>query len=105
MAGLEEGVINPRTVFNCSGAMPFGNHVFHCHAQRGHGGVALHRGIVQSCDIYFYNVGLKLGVDRIAKWSKKFGLGAPTGLILDSEKAGLVPSTRLEKTAFQPALV
>jgi penicillin-binding protein 2 len=100
VAGLEEGVITPQTVFTCSGAMSSGNHVFHCHAKRGHGGVALHRGMVQSCDIYYYNVGQKLGIDRIAKWSRKFGLGAPTGLILDSEKSGLVPSTEWKKQRF-----
>ena len=100
VAGLEEGVINPRTMFNCRGAMPLGNHVFNCHARRGHGSVALHRSLVQSCDVYYYNVGLKLGVDRIAKWSKKFGLGAPTGVILDSEKAGLVPSSEWKKKRF-----
>ena len=101
VAGLEEGVINPKTVFSCRGDMPSGNHVFHCHARRGHGGVVLHRGLVQSCDIYYYNVGLKLGIDRIAKWSRKFGLGAPTGLILDSEKAGLVSSSDWKKQRFK----
>ena len=100
VAGLEEGVINQRSVFNCRGAMQLGNHVFNCHARRGHGGVELHRSLVQSCDVYYYNVGLKLGVDRIAKWGKKFGLGAPTGVILDSEKAGLVPSSEWKKKRF-----
>jgi penicillin-binding protein 2 len=100
VAGLEEGVISPKSVFTCRGSMPMGNHIFHCHATRGHGGVALYRGMVQSCDIYFYNVGLNLGIDRIAHWGKKFGLGAPTGLILDSEKAGVVPSTDWKKKRF-----
>ena len=80
--------------------MRLGNHDFHCHASRGHGTVAFYRALVQSCDIYFYNVGLKLGIDRIAKWSRKFGLGAPTGLILDSEKSGLVPSSDWKKQHF-----
>ena len=97
VAGLEEGVISPRSVFSCRGSMPLGDHVFRCHASRGHGGVALYRGMVQSCDIYFYNVGLKLGIERIANWSRKFGLGAPTGVILDSEKAGVVPSIEWKK--------
>jgi penicillin-binding protein 2 len=56
--------------------------------------------MVQSCDVYFYNVGLRLGVDRIAKWSRKFGLGSPTGVILDSEKSGLVPSTEWKMKRF-----
>jgi penicillin-binding protein 2 len=100
VAGLEDGVITPGTTFTCRGAMRLGNHDFHCHLSRGHGTVALYRALVQSCDIYYYNVGLKLGVDRIAKWAKKFGLGAPTGLILDSEKSGLVPSIEWKKARF-----
>ncbi len=98
VAGLEEGVITPGTTFTCRGAMRLGNHDFHCHST--HGTIALYRALVKSCDIYYYNVGLKLGVDRIAKWSKRFGLGAPTGLILDSEKPGLVPSTEWKKERF-----
>jgi penicillin-binding protein 2 len=62
--------------------------------------VALNRSLVQSCDVYYYNVGLKLGVDRIAQWAKKFGLGGPTGLALDSEKPGLVPSSAWKKKRF-----
>lgn len=100
VAALEEGIVNPGTTFICRGGMPVGNRFFGCHAKRGHGAVALHRSLVQSCDVYYYNVGLRLGVDRIAKWSRKFGLGAPTGLILDSEKAGLVPSSEWKKKRF-----
>ncbi|MBM4288323.1 MAG: penicillin-binding protein 2 [Deltaproteobacteria bacterium] len=100
VAGLEEGVITPSTTFHCSGGMPFGNRIFNCHARRGHGGVNLHRSLVVSCDVYYYNVGLRLGVDRIAKWSKKFGLGATTGITLDSEKAGIVPSSDWKKRRF-----
>ncbi len=100
LAGLEEQVITEKSRFYCNGAMPFGNHVFHCHRRGGHGGVEVHRGLVQSCDIYFYNVGRKLGVDRIAKWSRKFGLGSPSGLNLDSEKPGLVPSSAWKKQRF-----
>ncbi len=100
VAGLEEGVINQGTSFTCRGAMRLGNHDFRCHASRGHGTSALYRAMTQSCDVYYYNVGLKLGVDRIAKWSRKFGLGAPTGLVLDSEKSGLVPSTEWKKNRF-----
>ena len=100
VAALEEGVINPGTTFTCRGALRLGNHDFHCHASRGHGSTALYRAIVHSCDVYYYNVGLKLGVDRIANWARKFGLGSPTGLILDSEKPGLVPSTDWKKKRF-----
>ena len=100
VAALEEGIVNPSTTFVCRGGLQVGNRYFNCHAKRGHGSVALHRSLVQSCDVYYYNVGLRLGVDRIAKWSYKFGLGAPTGIVLDSEKAGLVPSSAWKKKRF-----
>ena len=100
VAGLEEKVITPSTVFYCNGTMPFGNHVFHCWKKGGHGGVELYRALVQSCDIYFYNVGRRLGIDRIAKWSHRFGLGQPTGLNLDKEMTGLVASTAWKKARF-----
>ncbi len=100
VAALEEGIVNPATSFVCQGGMQVGNRYFNCHAKRGHGSVALHRSLVQSCDVYYYNVGLRLGVDRIATWSRKFGLGAPTGIILDSEKPGLVPSSEWKRKRF-----
>ncbi|MGQ9919772.1 MAG: penicillin-binding protein 2 [Desulfobacca sp.] len=98
VAALEEGIVNPSTTFLCRGGLQVGNRYFKCHAS--HGNVSLHRSLVQSCDVYYYNVGLRLGVDRIAKWSRKFGLGAPTGITLDSEKAGLVPSSEWKKKRF-----
>jgi penicillin-binding protein 2 len=101
VAGLEEGVIAPQSTFTCHGAMRLGNHDFHCHSR--HGTISLYRALVQSCDIYYYNVGLKLGIDRIAKWGRKFGLGATSGLILDSEKPGLMPSAEWKKRRFHEA--
>lgn len=101
IAGLEEKVITPQTVISCSGALPFGNHVFHCWKKGGHGGVNLHRALVQSCDVYFYNVGRRLGIDRIAKWSRRFGLGQPSGLKLDQEMSGLVASSAWKQARFK----
>jgi penicillin-binding protein 2 len=100
VAGLEEGVITPSTTFYCNGALPCGNHVFHCWLKGGHGTVNLHKALVESCDVYFYQVGLRLGIDRIAKWSRRFGLGEPTGLNLDKELPGLVGSTAWKKARF-----
>jgi penicillin-binding protein 2 len=100
VAGLEEKVITPGTMIFCNGALPFGNHVFHCWRKGGHGGVSLYKALVNSCDIYFYNVGRRLGIDRIAKWSKRFGLGEPVGLDLDKEMPGLVASTAWKKARF-----
>lgn len=101
MAGLEEKVITPATVFSCTGAFTVGDHVFHCWRKGGHGAVNLHRALVESCDVYFYNVGRRLGVDRIAKWSHRFGLGQPVGLNLDKEMPGLVPSTAWKRARFR----
>ena len=100
---LEEGIINERTSFSCRGGFPFGNRVFKCWKKGGHGSVSVHRGIVESCDVFFYNVGLKLGVDRIHEMSEAIGLGKITGIDLPGEKNGLVPSTAWkQKTYGQP---
>ncbi|MHB9072659.1 MAG: penicillin-binding protein 2 [Desulfobaccales bacterium] len=101
VAGLEENVITPSTIIYCNGKLPLGNHVFHCWLKGGHGGVNLHKALVESCDVYFYEVGLRLGIDRIAKWSRRFGLGEPTGLNLDKESPGLVASTAWKKARFK----
>ncbi|MCK9375226.1 MAG: penicillin-binding protein 2 [Syntrophobacterales bacterium] len=100
VAGLEENVITPGTTFYCNGALPLGNHVFHCWLKGGHGSVNLYKALVESCDVYFYELGQRLGIDRIAKWSKRFGLGEPTGLNLDREAIGLVASSAWKKARF-----
>jgi penicillin-binding protein 2 len=100
VAGLEEKVITPRTIIDCTGALPVGDHVFHCWRKAGHGPMNLHRAMVHSCDIYFYEVGRRLGIERINEWSRRFGLGAPTGLDLDKEMPGLAPSSAWKKARF-----
>ncbi|MBF8250779.1 MAG: mrdA [Deltaproteobacteria bacterium] len=90
-AALEEGVITKDTAFQCNGSYRFGNRNYRCWKSDGHGSVSLHRAIVESCDTYFYQVGLKLGIDKIADYSRKFGLGQPTGIELSDEKSGIVP--------------
>jgi penicillin-binding protein 2 len=92
-AGLAEGVITPETTFNCSGAFHLGNRDFRCWEKKGHGRMNLHKAIVQSCDIYFYNVGKLVGVDKLAEYSRRFGLGASTGIPLLGEKNGLIPTS------------
>ncbi|MEO0250471.1 MAG: penicillin-binding protein 2, partial [candidate division WOR-3 bacterium] len=93
MMALDKGTINERTSFSCSGGFVFGNRTFKCWKKGGHGSVAVYKGIVESCDVFFYNVGLKLGVDAIHEMSKTIGLTKMTGIDLPGEKAGLVPST------------
>jgi penicillin-binding protein 2 len=98
-AALEEGIINPKTTVQCNGVFPFGNRVFKDWKQGGHGAVNVHSALVQSCDVFFYTMGQRLGIDTIARYAKGFGLGAPTGFDLAHEKAGLVPSTAWKRAA------
>lgn len=97
IAGLESGVITPKTQFNCSGSFIYGNREFKCWKDGGHGTISLHRALVESCDIYFYQVGLKVGADKIAHYAHMFGLGKKTGIMLPFEKAGIVPSSSWKK--------
>jgi penicillin-binding protein 2 len=103
VAGLEEQVITPSTVIHCSGSETCGDHIFNCWNKHGHGDVNLHRALVESCDVYFYILGERLGIERIAKWARRFGLGQPSGLNLDKEATGLVASTAWKKARFNQA--
>jgi penicillin-binding protein 2 len=96
IAGLESRTITPNTPFTCAGAFPYGNRDFRCWKEGGHGSLSLHRAIVESCDIYFYQLGLKLGPDLIARYASEFGLGKVTGISLP-EKPGIVPSSSWKK--------
>jgi penicillin-binding protein 2 len=93
IAGLEEGLITPKTTVHCSGLFPFGNRVFKDWRKGGHGPVNVHAALVQSCDVFFYTLGHRLGIDTIARYAKGFGLGMPSGYDPVLEKPGLVPST------------
>lgn len=90
-AALEKGVITPATRFHCSGGLPYGRHFFHCWQRRGHGSLNLQQAIAHSCDVYFYQVGQRLGIQNIADYARRFGLGSPLGVGLDHEASGLIP--------------
>ena len=94
LAGLEEGVVDDKTQFVCPGGASFYGHYFACHLKGGHGAISLHRAIAQSCDVYFYNVGNKLGIDRIAHFADLAGIGRRTGIDLPNETQGTMPSTK-----------
>jgi penicillin-binding protein 2 len=93
-------MITPNTQLHCTGAFSYGNRDFRCWKEGGHGTLSLHRAIVESCDIYFYQVGLKVGVDLIAHYANEFGLGKLTGISLPHEKPGTVPSSSWKKKRF-----
>jgi penicillin-binding protein 2 len=92
LAGLQENVIDTNTIFHCPGFYKFGNRVYRCWKKPGHGKVDIFKAVAQSCDVFFYQVGEKLGVDRLAFYAKASGLGAPTGIQLDHEASGLIPT-------------
>ena len=90
-AGLQETTLTPVDRVYCNGEFHLGNWTFNDWKEGGHGTVDLHRAIVQSCNPYFYQAGLKIGIDTIARYARAFGLGAPTGIDLPGEKFGLIP--------------
>ncbi len=100
LAGLSEGVINNDTTFFCNGAMKFKGRDYHCWKKHGHGAVSLERALAESCDVFFYSVGMKVGVDKLALYAKSLGLGEPTGVLLEHEKGGVVPSTEWKKKRY-----
>jgi penicillin-binding protein 2 len=105
-AGLQEGVVGPNDRVWCGGSARFYNRRFRCWRRAGHGYVNLKDALKRSCDIYFYELGQRLGIQRIARDARLFGLGSPTGIDLAGEKAGLVPdldwSVRARGTNWYP---
>ncbi len=99
LAGLAEGVISLDTSFHCPGFYFFVNRRYRCWRERGHGSVEVERSLVQSCDVYYYQTGMRLGVDRIAHYAKLFGMGSGTGIGLHGEHPGLIPTSAWKKKA------
>ncbi|PKN06894.1 MAG: penicillin-binding protein 2 [Deltaproteobacteria bacterium HGW-Deltaproteobacteria-8] len=97
---LHEKAIDPSETVYCTGELALGNHVFRCWKRGGHGTVNLQRALVESCDTYFYKLGMKLGVDRISTYAKLAGFGSVTGIDLPHEKPGLIPSREWKQKRF-----
>lgn len=92
IAGLEEGVVDAETTIECPGHLDYGNRRFHCWNRHGHGEVNLAEALANSCDVYFYQVGLQLGIDTLAQYAFEFGFGERPGLGFNGEAAGVVPT-------------
>ncbi len=92
LAAQSGGILNPSQEVFCPGHMDLGNRRFHCWKRSGHGTMNMNSGITQSCDVYFYEVSKRVGVDAIAKMARRFGLGEKLGIELPSERKGLVPT-------------
>ena len=94
LSALENHVISPNLTIECKGEIELYGQTYHCWKEKGHGFLKLRNAIKQSCDIYFYEVARRLGVDRLAVTAKKFGLGNKVFDILEGEQTGLVPTTK-----------
>ena len=101
LAGLESGTVDDHWSVHCPGGASFYGHYFACHLKRGHGSVDMRKGIAQSCDVYFYNLANKMGIDTIAQYADLAGLGKRTGVDLPHEVEGTVPSTKWKMRMFR----
>ena len=88
IAGLAEKEITPEETVFCPGHYRLGRRVYRCWKRGGHGEVNLVEALKGSCDVYFYQLGVKLGIDRIADYARRFGLGDPTGIGLRERRGG-----------------
>jgi len=100
LAALERGIISEETEFFCNGSMTLGNAKFHCWKKHGHGTVNVRSAIMKSCDVFFYEVAKRVGIERIAAMARKLGLGDTLGIDLPGEQGGLVPSDEWKRGAI-----
>ena len=92
IAGLEEETVDPNEKIFCEGSYRFKGRTYRDWKEEGHGYIDLYRALVESCDVYFYNMGQRIGIDTIAMYAKSLGFGSKTGLQLGDEKEGLIPN-------------
>lgn len=97
LLSLQEGFVSTETEFYCGGEFTLGKTKFRCWKRGGHGKVKLKRAIIESCDIYFYNLGLTSGINNVSRWSILFGLNEETGIDIPAEKKGIVPARQWKK--------
>lgn len=99
-AALQEGLVRPQERIFCPGHFTLGRRTYRCWKRSGHGSVDLREALKRSCDVYFYTVGLRLGIDRLAEFARSFGLGRTTKIALEQEKPGLVPTMAWKERRF-----
>ncbi len=99
-AGLEEKHIDMNTTAYCPGFFKYGNRIYRCWKKPGHGEVDIIDGLAQSCDVFYYQTGDKIGVDTLAQYAKGSGLGKKTGIALENERKGLIPTSAWKKKRF-----
>ena len=103
LAALEANIISPKSKVTCRGYTELGEARFHCWKKNGHGSQDIYDALKNSCDVYFYDVAKRLGIDRIAAMARRFGLGDKTGVNLISEKSGLIPTRAWKKALIGSA--
>ena len=101
LAAIEEGAVTPQTTVFCPGALRLPSRTFRCWRRSGHGNVNLTEALQHSCDVYFYQVGMKLGINKLLKWVRKFELGLPTGIDLPGESGGNIAGPEWKKARFK----
>ena len=101
LAALGDRIINRQDQINCSGSLTIGKDTFHCHKRSGHSEVNLKQALIKSCDVYFYQIGLELGVDRIAHYAHKFALGQRLQFNLNLERPGLIPTRSWKQRRYR----
>jgi penicillin-binding protein 2 len=101
LAALDAGVITPETMLHCSGVVSLGSHDFHCWKTGGHGAMNLRLGIKNSCDCYFYQVAMKLGIDGLQAAARRLGLGQATGIEIPGERSGFIPDRYWKQATFK----
>jgi penicillin-binding protein 2 len=100
LAGLETGLVNESSSVYCDGTYKLGSGKFRCWSRTGHGSVNLRRSLKESCDVYYYQLGERLGIDRLAEMCRRFKLGDTLGIGLAGEKKGLIPTTEWKLKRF-----
>jgi penicillin-binding protein 2 len=100
LAALEENHIDQHSTAYCPGFYKYGNRVYRCWKKHGHGEMNVINGLAQSCDVFFYQAGEKVGVDTLAQYALGCGLGKRTGIVLENERKGLIPTSIWKKKRY-----
>jgi len=100
IAALKYNIIKPAFSIFCEGKIDFGDRTYHCWKKNGHGKMNVETAIKESCDVYFYELSKKVGIDRIAEVAKDFGLGQKYQINLENQKAGIIPTKKWKKETF-----
>lgn len=100
LAALQEGVITPQTVIYAPGSFKYGRRIYHDYTRTGHGNITVYQAIERSSNVFFYKMGIQLGIDKMAAYARALGLGSKTNIKLNHEVSGLIPSKEWKLQRF-----